>query len=114
MVHPWVFPFIFFFFFFFFFFLLITSSCRSCTNLATGEDCWDDATSEYYLVNDAQLVIPSYELPIGEFLFSLTVVRVLRHVCNTFPHPFFLPHISLRIVSKRKAGCPLRPRPSCT
>lgn len=51
---------------------------RSCTNTATEEDCWYSGTDEYYLVNAARLVIPSYELPIGEFLFSVTAVRLSR------------------------------------
>lgn len=47
----------------------------SCTNTATEEDCWYSGTDEYYLVNAARLVIPSYELPIGEFLFSVTAQK---------------------------------------
>jgi hypothetical protein len=56
----------------------IIHGTRSCTNTATEEDCWYSGTDEYYLVNAARLVIPSYELPIGEFLFSVTAVRLSR------------------------------------
>ena len=49
----------------------------SCHELVSQSSCWDAETQSYYFSNSSTIVVPSYELGIGVYEFSVTVYTPL-------------------------------------
>lgn len=45
----------------------------SCTELVSNQDCFNAETQQHYLTDSPYLIIPSYELTIGIYEFTLVI-----------------------------------------